>query len=271
MPSPFPGMDPYLEHPAIFPDLHDRMIVYVSGYLQPRLPVPYYSVVGSRVWVEPSQRPIGPDARVMRSNGQGRVPESNGGGVATLTRAKPVIVKIIEEEMRETLVEIRSRLDDHERLVASIEILSPTNKAKGPGRDSYQKKQREVLASQVHLIEIDLLRGGEHTIAVPHEIAWAEAGPFDYLASVHPFDGAGEYQLYPILLQEKLPTIQIPLLPGDGSVDLDMQVVTDRAYDEGPYARQIHYAETTTFPPLSADQMEWANRILREKGIIKAS
>ena len=26
MPSPFPGMDPYLEDPAVYPDLHERLL-----------------------------------------------------------------------------------------------------------------------------------------------------------------------------------------------------------------------------------------------------
>lgn len=269
MPSPFPGMDPYLEHPAIFPDLHDRMIVYVSEFLQPLLPPNYYTGIGSRVWVEPSQRLIGPGARVLRSDGKPENGEDGAGGIAILTRTKPVVIKVIAEERRETLVEIYSRLDDHERLVASIEILSPTNKTKGLGRETYLRKQEEILHSQVHLIEVDLLREGEYTLAVPFELAWDRVGPFDYLACVHPFDKPGEFLVYAVMLGEKLPEIAIPLLPSDGAVKLDLQAVFDRAYDLGPYRRQVHYATTTPTPPLSGGQLEWAKGILQAKGLMK--
>ena len=66
MPSPFPGMDPYLEHPAVFPGLHNRLIVVLSELLQAALPAPYYAEIGERVWVEVSQRFIEPDGIVLR-------------------------------------------------------------------------------------------------------------------------------------------------------------------------------------------------------------
>ena len=69
MPSPFPGMDPYLEHPDIFPDFHDRFVTYVSDAIQPRLPEPYYAAIGRRVWIEVSERFVGPDVNVHSAAG----------------------------------------------------------------------------------------------------------------------------------------------------------------------------------------------------------
>ncbi len=74
MQSPFPGMDPYLEAPSIFPDFHDRFITHLSEALQPGLPVPYYAALGRRAWVEISERFVGPD--VNQKRGQ----EPNGTG-----------------------------------------------------------------------------------------------------------------------------------------------------------------------------------------------
>src|SRR6478735_4371972 len=104
MPSPFPGMDPYLEAPAFFPDLHDRLVARMSETLQARLPDPYYAVIGSRVWVEASRRSIGPDVEVLRP------PAPPGaGGAAVATRSRPLIIHVPHDEVRETRVEIRSR------------------------------------------------------------------------------------------------------------------------------------------------------------------
>ncbi|MGH3577865.1 MAG: DUF4058 family protein, partial [Mycobacterium sp.] len=51
---------------------------------------------------------------------------------------------------------------------AVIEVLSPANKAAGSeGRRLYLAKQRQLLESQTHLLEIDVLRQGEHTAAPP--------------------------------------------------------------------------------------------------------
>jgi hypothetical protein len=92
--------------------------------------------------------------------------------VANLPIAHPVVVKVAHDEFREPFIEIYTRGDEGKRLVASIEVLSLSNKTPGAhGRDLYQRKQKEILASQVHLVEIDLLRGGEHTTAVPLELA----------------------------------------------------------------------------------------------------
>jgi Protein of unknown function (DUF4058) len=40
MPSPFPGMDPFLENPGIFSDFHDSFITYLRENLQANLPPP---------------------------------------------------------------------------------------------------------------------------------------------------------------------------------------------------------------------------------------
>jgi Protein of unknown function (DUF4058) len=67
MPSPFPGMDPYLEDPEIFPDFHDRFITYVRENLQESLPVPYFAAIGRRLWIEVSRCSIDPNVEVRRA------------------------------------------------------------------------------------------------------------------------------------------------------------------------------------------------------------
>ena len=52
MPSPFPGRDPFLEHPDFFPDLHGAMHVYIRETLQRSLPAPYFAVINERLVFE---------------------------------------------------------------------------------------------------------------------------------------------------------------------------------------------------------------------------
>jgi hypothetical protein len=177
----------------------------------------------------------------------------------------------MHDETRESFVDIFVRRDEEERLVTSIEILSPANKTPGAeGSDLYRKKQRELIVSKTHLVEIDLLRAGRHTTAVPLERALEKTGPFDYHVCIHQFDRWEDYFLYPFKLSERLPEIDIPLLPGDGAVTLDLQGAFDRAYDGGPYRRRVKYAERPPGPPLRPDQIEWVNQVLREKGLFAA-
>lgn len=135
MPSPFPGMDPFLEHPAYFPGLHEKMAVYIAEQLQPRLPDPYFADLGERVWIETSSRRIEPDVDVFRRRGA-RSPKNGDGAV--VTRSKPITITVLHDESQESFVEIRTRAGDEERLVATIEVLSPASKTPG------QKAQRAV-------------------------------------------------------------------------------------------------------------------------------
>ena len=125
---------------------------------------------------------------------------------------------------KESFLEVRRRRGKEVQIVTSIEILSPSNKRAGnPGRDKYLEKQVKTLASDTHLVEIDLLRGGSHTLAVPRDLVKAQAGAFDYLVSIHRFDRPKEFIVYPIAITQRLPKIGIPLLPGDPDVTLDLQ------------------------------------------------
>jgi hypothetical protein len=264
MSSPFPGMDPFLEHPDIFPDLHDRLNTHLSEVLQTGLPSPYYAVIRRRTWIEVSQRYIGPGVQVQRSRRGSVSAQELTGGVAVAAAVKPKVVRVPHDERREPFLEVYVREGSDKRLVTSIEILSLTNKTPGEhGRELYLRKQREILGSKVHLVEIDLLRGGEHSTAVPCQRVRAEVGPFDYHVCVHHFDNLEDYFIYPIQLEERLPQIAIPLLPGDPAVMIDLQAVLDHCYDAGPYAREVSYQADTPVPPLRPDQEEWAKGVLQ--------
>lgn len=260
MPSPFPGMDPYLENADIFSDFHDSFVTYLRESLQPQLPEPYYAAIGRLAWIEVSERYIGPDVDVVASWRSERTAGESSGGVAVANRSatEPLVIHVPHDERIEPLVEIYLGRGSARRLVTTIEVLSLTNKTLGErGRDLYLRKQREILDSQVHLVEIDLLRGGHHTTAVPLDRLTTAAGAFDYHVSIHHFDNLEDYFVHPFRLPDPLPRIAIPLLPGDPPVSLDLQAVLDRTYDAGPYRREIDYGSAPPAPSLSADMLSW--------------
>jgi Protein of unknown function (DUF4058) len=270
MPSPFPGMDPYLESPDWFPGLHANLIVFMKGALQRSLPESYYADSSQRVWVEYSQRHSEPDVELVQSARRPRK-RTRGGGLALFKpgASQPLVVEVETIEhgpFKETFLEIRRRRGKEVRIVTTIEILSPTNKKIGnPGRDKYLEKQREILGSETHLVEIDLLRGGAYALAVPKELITARAGPFEYLVSIHRFNRPTEFLVYPITIRKRLPQIGIPLSPGDTDVPLDLQDVFDRSYDFGPYDREIEYGTDPIVPRLKPEQAEWAAKLLKPR------
>jgi hypothetical protein len=270
MPSPFPGMDPYLESPGWFPDLQGSLIIFMKGTLQSSLPESYYAESSQRVWVEFSQRHIEPDVEVVRSARKPRKPSRGGLALADPEAAGPLVVSVETIEhgpFKELFLEVRRRRGKGIQIVTSIEILSPSNKLLGnPGRDKFLKKQRETLESEIHLVEIDLLRRGKHTVAVPRDLVEAKAGRLDYLVSIHRFDRPKEFLVYPITLAQRLPKIAIPLLPGDPDVPLDLQDVFNRSYDFGPYHREIEYGKDSVVPRLSREQAEWTAALLKPRG-----
>jgi hypothetical protein len=168
MNTPFPGMDPYLEHPVLWESVHARLIVAIANQLQPRLDPRYVASIEERVFVEGPQRRI-PDIWVQKV--------ADGGGAAVaLAEAEAdtaVVVEVEDLELHETRVEILDAYNNM-KLVALIEVVSPTNKAAGPGRESYVAKQQETLARDCHLVEIDLLRRGRHVLSIP---AWRRRWP----------------------------------------------------------------------------------------------
>jgi hypothetical protein len=168
MPSPFPGMDPYLEHPEFFPGLHDSLLIYLREGLQGQLPAAYYADIRSRVWIEYTNRVMEPDVNVLRTDqpsGNPPPPAETEGAVAV--RTAPAVVKVSGEERSESFLEIHTVQGDS-TLVTAVELLSPSNKTPGAhGCEQYLKKQAELLNSRVNLVAIDLLRGGQHTTAVP--------------------------------------------------------------------------------------------------------
>jgi hypothetical protein len=112
------------------------------------------------------------------------------------------------------------------------------------------------------LLEIDLLRMGSHTTAVPQSDFLKRFGPIDYHICAHYFDQPDDFFIYPIQLPNKLPKVTIPLLPGDRPVEIELQPLLDQCYDRGPYRREINYSKDPPSPALSPERLAWVKSVL---------
>ena len=255
MNTPLPGRDPYLEHPLLWPGIHTELIVALARQLNPRLRPRYIAKVELRVFLEEPEQQRIPDLLVekMREHGSGTV-------AVQPAPASPVILEaegfqFQEEEISEAYIQVLDRYRAM-KVVTVLELLSPTNKETGAGRNSYLLKQRQVLDSQAHLVEVDLLRKGRYTLSVPQKNA-RTLGAYEYLICVNRYPERHLFELYPCLLRNPLPCVRIPLAEGDVDVSLDLQAALEQVYAEGSYGLYIRYDDPCE-PALSAEDQQWA-------------
>jgi hypothetical protein len=272
MPSPFPGMDPYLEDPVRWPDVHQSLITYIRDALQPQVRPRYHARMGERVYTLHPPHAMYPDVVLTRRP----IKEAAAAGLATQAPEgtaeedeqereidTPIVLTVQPVEHREPFVEIVHAAGNE--VVTIIEVLSPANKAPGEGHRTYRRKQHELMDSSTHLIEIDLLSEGLLTVALPEE-GWAFLPAHRYLVSVKRAPERYRLEVYPVPLQRRLPRIRVPLQEPDPDVPLDLQAAFTRCYDNGGYADLIDYREP---PPvlLPPEEAAWADGLLKGKGI----
>jgi Protein of unknown function (DUF4058) len=263
MPSPFPGMDPYLE--AHWRDVHASLVIYARDALQGVLPRSLRARVEESVLLETPQgigaHPLFPDVRVVEYTSK-RSPETRPG--ADVAVVEPLLVEAEPETVTEPFIEIIDR-ESGNRVVTVIEFLSPSNKSPGPNREQYRRKQREVCSSDSNLVEIDLNRVGSHTLAFPLGHIKPQ-GRTSYMVCVRRATRREKAEVYPLPLWERLPGVKIPLRPDDADVLLDLQALIDQCYRNGAYEGTLDYSAEPD-PPLIRVEKEWADRWLQEKGL----
>jgi hypothetical protein len=280
VPSPFPGMDPYLEDPELWPAVHTDLIVALRDALVPLLRPRYFVTIELREYEislaelellaigdvsitqprPPRGGTNGPSPAVSAVSAQ---PGEEGEavpvrpGVLTVQVPRPVPV-------RERYLEIR-RPRSHE-LITVIEVLSPTNKRTGKGRQQYEQKRLAIAETQTNLVEIDLLRAGEPMPLLHRGAPLARAMAGDYRVVVSRGHLRHRADLYVISVRQALPTIPIPLREGEAEPQVDLQQVLNTVYDRGAYDMAVDYRLEPVSPLAPADAA-WADRLLRERGL----
>ncbi|MGL6096818.1 MAG: DUF4058 family protein [Fimbriiglobus sp.] len=249
MPSPFPGMNPFLEHPHAWTDFHQTYIIGLREVLAPRVVPNYYVQVQEHIYFHfvEGTRELGgvADLGVIRKPAQR--PRKPGSAVATVPApVHAVFPKFVKERLG--YLEICDR-DEH-TVITVIELLSPANKRPGGDREAYINKRQSLLATDVNFVELDLLRAGPR-LPLDHLPAC------DYYAIVSRPAQRPTTDVWPVRLREPLPAIPIPLRKGEPEPRLDLQAALHSAYDRAGYVYGNLYSRPLV-PPLAADDAAWA-------------
>jgi hypothetical protein len=255
-PSPFPGMDPYLQ--MRWNTVHRRLIITAADSLAPQLADDLAARTQARVQIEVRTHRE-PDVAIVE---QPSVAVWEASRPATTAVAEPVLLPD-PGPATERWIEIVDL--NAERVVTSIEILSPWNKlTAGGGRAAYLRKRQDTLSSDTNLVEVDLVRAGDWVqMMTPFHVPRGDRTT--YRATVWRANPpGGPLAPYPIRLADRLPVIRVPLRPGERDVTLDLQAVIDTVYRNGRYDG-TDYARPCD-PPLTGDEAAWADGLLRAAG-----
>jgi hypothetical protein len=254
MPSPFPGMNPFLEQDDAWHDFHEKIIPAIAERLVIQVRPNYIVKIDDHVYVhelppEPRRYLGRADVFVARS---GEDEGSEQTAVGLLVAPTEVRLPVHDVEHLSYL-EIRDRRS--RELVSVVEVLSPSNKQPGSNRDQYLAKRQELLDSRANLVEIDLLRGGR---AMPLD----DRPECDYAYSVlvSRVDARPKAGFWPVGLRDKLPMIPIPLRNTDRDARLDLQEVLNHVYDASGYEDYIYSGLPD--PPLEGEDLAWAEGLV---------
>jgi hypothetical protein len=257
MKSPFPGMDPYIEGCSLWRDFHLHLIAKIGEFLADSVPEQYLVRTGERSYVVlvesegQKSHPFFPDVSVTSSRRRKKAAKKGGTALAEPgDAAEPVTMRaFIQEEHREAFVNIYEDSPE-QRLVTSIEVLSPSNKSLGTkGWKLYLRKRQSLLLGKANLVEIDLLRGGQR---MPMLDPWPE-GPYTLLVSRA---NAGLCRVWPAHYRRPLPPVLVPLAKPEADIRLDLQPMIAEIYHRFRYERSIDYSRPLD-PPLDPADSAW--------------
>jgi hypothetical protein len=259
-------MDPYLETNPVFHELHTQMLAEMQRQLQPQLRPRYVARLERHLseggaW----ELDVGlgslegkePDIVVAGGSPRGRARVST----ALLAQPSASCTEALSEEelalrkQRRIVIYVRAK----PRLaVASIELLSPSNKDRGSiSQRRYLEKRAAALRSGLHWIEIDLLRAGDRPF-VPAQ----PPTPATYECYVAQATSTGwNHLVYGWGLRDPLPRIPLPLL-GDDQAVIDVKRCFDTVYDAIAADDEAGYDGDPPPPPLSDADQAWVKSVL---------
>lgn len=251
MPSPFPGMDPYLEG-YLWADVHNALASKIRQLLVPLLRPRYTARL--EVYLVEDTAPEGeigilyPDVEVLQMRAVEAPNSSASSQSAVATTPAPLTLPFMQPvEVRIPTIEIRDTAGN--TLVTSIEILSPVNKRE-PGLTAYRRKRLRLHNAAVHLMELDLLRRGARPFNHPR------LPDVPYLVTLTRAQ-SNLVEIWPIALQDQLPVLPVPLQPPDADVALDLGLALSAIYDEAAYDLSIDYGQLPPPPALSETELAW--------------
>jgi hypothetical protein len=259
-------MDPYIEACGLWGDFHNHLIESIAGQLADVAPPRYVVRTEERSYLVlvdaegKNSHPFLPDVSVTTPRGRKKGSKKAGTAVAEPAPAAAyhVLRAFIEEEHRETFIEIYEA-EPEMRLVTTVEVLSPSNKRPGtPGWDLYQRKRQSILLGDVNLVEIDLLRGGQR---MPMLDPWPGS---PYVLMMARARRPQSCRVWEASFQQPLPPISVPLAKPDPDILLSLQPLIDTIYRRFRYEQSIKYTAELA-PPLSPEEAAWCRQQLQAR------
>ena len=249
MRNPFPGMNPYLEQPELWHQVHNRLIVAIADELTQQIAPRYLVAIEERVYTSVSDALLVgiPDVAISRRN------DPTGATITAPRLAEPTKVSVpMPEEVTERFLEVRSTQTG--AVISVIEVLSPKNKRSKEGREAYESKRQKIFGSRTSLIEIDLLRGGE-PMPVLGEISKG------YRILVSRGYRRPEADLYTFGLKDPIPPFPTPLNQGEPEPVVDLQKLLNEVYERARFDLAIDYSQPVKLS-LSPEEKAWVTEIL---------
>jgi Protein of unknown function (DUF4058) len=250
-------MDPYLEDPIFWSSFHNRFLVAIADTIAPHLQPKYYVEIEARTYLDDGEEDllVGiPDTVVLARSQQSRTSISS--STSTAVQIRPQKVQIpVELERKERYLQVREIGTD--AVITTIELLSPTNKRNGEGRDTYEAKRRNILSSRSHLVELDFLRSGN-----PMSMR-GMIGTMNYRILVSRSNHRPTADLYGFTLRDRIPTFSLPLQEPDESLAVDLQTIFDGVYDRCSYRTRLSYSNPVPPPSLSETDRLWIQELLK--------
>jgi hypothetical protein len=252
MKSPFPGMDPYLEHPSLWPDVPNRLIAAIADDLSERVAPRYYVGLERRTYLLKADDIVfigRPDVAVAATTGAPVVaPQPTSTSVTVLEVDVPM-----QDEVSENFLEIHEVRTG--KLITIVELLSPVNKLHKQGREEYERQRGYVLRSWTNLVEIDLLRAGD-----PMPVIGARVQS-DYQILVSRGVQRPRAWLIAFTLCQPIPAFTLPLLPGDDEPEVALNRILHALYQRARFDLRLDYTQPPV-PPLAEAAAAWARELI---------
>jgi len=242
-------MDPYLEHPALWPDVHNSLIAAIRDAIAPVVAPRYYVALERRAYLLKPDDIVfvgRPDIALVSD----KTPVATA-GAPTFNGVMEVEVPM-NDEVGENYLEIHEVKSGI--LVTIVELLSLTNKLHQEGREQYEQERAPVLATRTNLVEIDLLRAGEPIAVVGRPIH------SDYRILISRGARRPRAQLYAFNLRQPIPQFPLPLLPKETEPLVDLDTILHELYQRARFDLRLDYIQPPV-PPLSDEDAEWAKTL----------
>ena len=258
MPIPFPGMDPYLERPSLWVQIHASLIVDIQRFLTPLLRPHYNVAIEQRTYLtflSPDEQSSGIPDILLSSPIDETDDELE---VATETMVtRPLVSELpMPKVVTEHYLEVRDAVN--KEVITVIEILSPANKKGREGRAQYERKRLKVLASLTNLVEIDLIRAGK-----PFPMKVKQTSHYRIVVSRGWQRPKADIYLFGV--RDEIPDFPIPLTESETEPVLPLNQILHDLYDLGGYDLAIDYSQKPV-PRLADEEAKWVEQILKNGG-----